>query len=396
MLSLVLQVSTTRLDQNFIKKYFKFKYFKESRIKVMFIQNIFIFMSILNSFYSKSLILLASLFLLNSCGDSGGQISKGHRDAIKIQCEDSSDPKACGIEVRKNFIEEGNEFVILEDGELDKDQIRKIKMECIRSKKFGLETYNNCLQEYKTAAINGTLFEKKFAAKPKSNIEDLEESVVYIEMVLTNYTKEQEMVYGTGSGVIINDKEIATNCHVAMAKADKKVLKYTKDELNWNINNDDLKELLWVKLLNGKNWAEAKLIKKNVNKDICILKHNPKDLFKISMKPIKKFTSFNKLKKGSFVRAMGSPGGLIGHTSTGDIQWLGTGEELDRNLGYTLLESFDKDTKFICHGAKVHSGSSGGPLFDKNGHIIGLNTLISDTACENIAVSSDHIKELIR
>ena len=53
----------------------------------------------------KSLILLGSLFL-NSCGDSGGQISKGHRDAIKIQCEDS-DPKACGIEVRKNFIEEG-------------------------------------------------------------------------------------------------------------------------------------------------------------------------------------------------------------------------------------------------------------------------------------------------
>ena len=64
---------------------------------------------------------------------------------------------------KKNFIEEGNEFVILEDGELDKDQIRKIKMECIRSKKFGLETYNNCLQEYKTAAINGTLFAKKFS-----------------------------------------------------------------------------------------------------------------------------------------------------------------------------------------------------------------------------------------
>ena len=91
-------------------------------------------MNKLNSFFIKSLILLGSLFFFNSCGDSGGQISKGHRDAIKIQCEDSSDPKACGIELRKNFIEEGNEFVILEDGELDKDQIRKIKMECIRSK----------------------------------------------------------------------------------------------------------------------------------------------------------------------------------------------------------------------------------------------------------------------
>ena len=44
------------------------------------------------------------------------------------------------------------------------------------------------------------------------------------------------------------------------------------------------------------------------------------------MKPIKKFLSFESLKKGNFVRAMGSPGGLIGHTSTGDIQWLGTAE----------------------------------------------------------------------
>ena len=38
---------------------------------------------------------------------------------------------------------------------------------------------------------------------------------------------------------------------------------------------------------------------------------------------------------------------MIGHTSTGDIQWLGTGEELDRNFSGQLLEAFDKDTKFI-------------------------------------------------
>ena len=151
----------------------------------------------------------------------------------------------------------------------------------------------------------------------KSNIEDIEESVVYIEMVLTNYTKEREMVYGSGSGVIISNKEIATNCHVALAKADKEVLKYAREELKWNTASDDLEEKIWIKLLNGEDWAEAKLTKKDVNKDICIIKHNPKDLFKVSMKPIEKFISFKKLKKGSFVRAMGSPGGLIGHTSTG-------------------------------------------------------------------------------
>ena len=38
---------------------------------------------------------------LISCGDSGGQLSKGHRDAIKIQCENSSDLKL--VVLRKNF-----------------------------------------------------------------------------------------------------------------------------------------------------------------------------------------------------------------------------------------------------------------------------------------------------
>ena len=59
--------------------------------------------------------LILPLLLLISCGDSGSQLSKGHRDAIKIQCEDSSDPKACGLEVRQNFLEDGNEFIILDD-----------------------------------------------------------------------------------------------------------------------------------------------------------------------------------------------------------------------------------------------------------------------------------------
>ena len=47
--------------------------------------------------------LVLPLFLIISCGDSGSQLSKGHKDAIKNQCKDSSDPKACALEVRKNL-----------------------------------------------------------------------------------------------------------------------------------------------------------------------------------------------------------------------------------------------------------------------------------------------------
>ena len=128
------------------------------------------------------------------------------------------------------------------------------------------------------------------------------------------------MPLGSGSGVIITKKEIATNCHVAMVGASDEVIDKLL-ELKWN--PDDLRKIIWIKTINGKDWAEAKLIKENVKKDVCIIEHQPKDLFKVSMKPVKDLISFKKLKKGSFVRAMGSPGGMIGHTSTGDIQWLG-------------------------------------------------------------------------
>ena len=343
---------------------------------------------------NKLLLLLIPLFLI-SCGDNDGgviKLTKGHRDAIKIQCEDSSNKEACNSEVRANFISDGNDYANF--GNLTKDQIESVKWNCNRSRKYGLVAYNECLEKFINKAEGGTLFDEQIAKKPKNNIEKLEQSVVYIEMVLTNYTKKQDLTFGSGSGVIISNKEIATNCHVAMAEPDAKDLDFAKKDLKWNLKNDKIEELLWIQLLNGKDWAEAKLIKKNEKKDICIIKHNPKELFKVAMKPIKEFSSFDSLKKGNFVRAMGSPGGLIGHTSTGDIQWLGTAEAMSRNFP-NILEGFDKDTKFIVHGAKIHSGSSGGPLFDDDGNIIGLNTLISDTAAENIAVSADHIKDLL-
>ena len=339
--------------------------------------------------FFKNIIIFTLFFILSSCGDSGDEkVSKGHRDAIKIQCEDSSDPKACGLEVRQNFLEEGNEFVILDDEELTKDQINKIKFECVRQKKYGLETYNNCLQEYKTAALDGKLFEKKFAAKPKSNINKLEQSTVYIEVVYANFEVNKEYIFGSGSGVIISDKDIVTNCHVAMAENEKAL-----NETGWN--KSDVKKMIWIKTISGEDWAEARLVKKDPTNDVCIVRHNPVEQFSIKMKPITKFGSFKKLKKGQFVRAMGSPQGLIGHTSEGSVEWFGKAEN-SGSFSKWITENYSKDTKIIVHSAKIHSGSSGGPLFDKDGYIIGLNTFgVPDTVAENVAISADHIKELL-
>ena len=100
-----------------------------------------------------------------------------------------------------------------------------------------------------------------------------------------------------------------------------------------------------------------------------------------------KIIKFENLKRGDFVRSLGTPQGMEGHSAQGEIQYLGTAAETATGLEYA------KDTKVINHSADIAPGSSGGPLFDKNGYLIGLNTFGDDKF--NFAVSADHIKELL-
>ena len=329
-------------------------------------------------------------FLLISCGDNDGatsKLTKGHRDAIKIQCEDASNKEACNQEVRANFVSDGNEYA--DFSELTKDQIESVKWNCNRSRKYGLVAYNECLEKFINKALNGDLFDEDIAEKkPKNNIERLEHSTVYIEVAYLNKKIKKEYTFTSGSGVIISDKDIITNCHVVMADN----LDFLK-KAKWK--TEDVEKKIWIKTINGKDWAEAKLRKKNEKKDICLVRHKPAEQFSIKMSPITKLGSFNKIKKGQFVRAMGSPEGLIGYTSEGSVQWIGTAENAG-SFSDAIKKGYDQDTKLIIHGAKIAPGSSGGPLFDNDGNIIGINTLgFENTAAEYIAISADHIKDLL-
>ena len=342
-------------------------------------------LNIKNTFLCKNVIrvfFILSFFFIFSCGnDSDEAVSKGHRDAIALQCQDDPDKKLCGLEVRKEFLEDDNEYVTFD--ELNKDQKRRVKMECVRTKKYGLVAYNNCLMEYHQAALDGNLTQTLITKKPETNIEKLEQSVVFIFVEEYNHVTEKSTALGGGSGVIVSNNFIATNCHVALLA-------------EGGNQTADIKRYIWVKNIGPNSedkWALATIDKKNIKNDICIIKNQPVEKMFFEMKPITKFVKFNKLRKGAYVRAMGSPGGLIGHTSDGSINWLGKAKDVPR----LPPDIIDPDTKIIVHGAKIAKGSSGGPLFDKNGYIIGLNTLgLDDSAIENIAVSADHIRELLR
>jgi serine protease Do len=80
--------------------------------------------------------------------------------------------------------------------------------------------------------------------------------------------------------------------------------------------------------------------------------------------PFLTFGDSGKMRVGDWVLAIGNPFGLPGSTSAGIVS------ALDRNIS---SGSYDD---FIQTDATINRGNSGGPLFDMNGNVIGVNSAI--------------------
>ena len=325
-------------------------------------------------FFYKTIIkilFILSFFFIFACGDNGGsKTSKGHRGAIKFECESSANEKVCGLEVIENFLEEGHEFATFE--ELNKDQEKIVKIKCVTAKKFGLISYNNCLEGLITSCLDGICAQPDIKP-PVGPIEELERSTVVIAI----YEKKSEdniVWVGGGSGIIVGKRLIATNCHVAL------------------VSLEEPNRALFVKNINKENFASATIYKKKEKYDVCILKKEGNEEFKLSMVPIKKCVRFDKLARGNYVRTIGTPQGLEGHSAVGTINYLGRAGV----SGSTVYGEYEiaEDTKIINHDATIAPGSSGGPLFDKNGYLIGMNTF--GDGILNFSISCDHMKDLLK
>jgi serine protease Do len=138
-----------------------------------------------------------------------------------------------------------------------------------------------------------------------------------------------------GSGFIINKNgTIITNNHV--------------------INNA---EDILVRV--GDKDYKAKIIGSDPYADIAVLKIESKDVFK----PVK-FGNSNKARVGDWVIAIGNPFGLGGTVTSGIIS------ARNRDINLTRYDDF------IQTDASINQGNSGGPLFNLNGDVIGVNTAI--------------------
>ena len=140
-----------------------------------------------------------------------------------------------------------------------------------------------------------------------------------------------------GSGFIIDKKGIVvTNNHVIQGAED-----------------------IFISV-NGSKEYKAKVIGKDPYMDLAVLEIIESDQNFIPVK----FGDSDGARIGDWVIAIGNPFGLGGTVTSGIIS------ARNRSIGLSRYEDY------IQTDASINSGNSGGPLFDMNGNVIGINTAI--------------------
>jgi len=148
----------------------------------------------------------------------------------------------------------------------------------------------------------------------------------------------QRMVSSLGSGFVIDGKEglVVTNNHV-IADADEIIINFS----------------------DGSKLKVDKVLGRDAKTDLALLKVTPKKPL-----PDVKFGPSSVLKVGDWVMAIGNPFGLGGSVTVGII----SAKQRDINSG-----PYDD---YLQTDAAINKGNSGGPLFNMDGEVIGVNTAI--------------------
>jgi serine protease Do len=149
-------------------------------------------------------------------------------------------------------------------------------------------------------------------------------------------TPQERKSAALGSGFIIDEKGIVvTNNHVIQ----------------------DAEDI--IVRVNGDQEFKAKVIGADPLSDIAVLQLETKEKFT----PVA-FGDSDKARIGDWVIAIGNPFGLGGTVTSGIIS------ARNRSIGLSRYEDY------IQTDASINSGNSGGPLFDMNGDVVGINTAI--------------------
>lgn len=175
-----------------------------------------------------------------------------------------------------------------------------------------------------------------------------EQSVVTIEV----YDDKEELI-SQGSGFIVANQLVATNFHVISGGVKAKVVTAT-----------------------GQKFDLAGVVAYDDYLDVALLKPVVRTGF-----PSLTLASFDKVRQGQSVVAIGSPLGFQNSISDGIVS------------AKQVFEDETGSVKVIQTTASITFGSSGGPLMNMNGEVIGLNSFGIEKL--NFAISSDYIINLL-
>ncbi len=158
-------------------------------------------------------------------------------------------------------------------------------------------------------------------------------SVVHIEAIVKVNDRRNQV---TGSGVIASaEGEILTNHHVV-----------------------EHAEQVTVTIPGRKGKVEAEVVGSDKQTDIALLRIEPEGELAVA-----EFGSAEDLRVGQWVLAIGNPYGLDGTVSFGIVSAKGRNLEIPHLLN-----------DFIQTDAMIDRGSSGGPLVDLDGRVVGINS----------------------
>jgi len=149
---------------------------------------------------------------------------------------------------------------------------------------------------------------------------------------------------------------------------------------------------LKIRLMDGRTFV-PEIEKRDKDRDIAIIRIGVFNNSYLDFAPV------DQLNVGDKVFALGSPEGLEFSASEGIVSGIREFEELGVGNG------FDDDLLLIQTDAAITRGNSGGPLIDKKGQIVGINSfslgysirgssLFLDTEGVNFAIASDEARDI--
>jgi S1-C subfamily serine protease len=196
---------------------------------------------------------------------------------------------------------------------------------------------------------------------------DVSPSVVNVDTLRIQrrgYAGQSEQAVGTGSGFVWDDKgRIVTNFHVV-----RDTLQITSEGAVSIRSTATVR----VALATGKTW-DAELVGIAPDNDLSVLQIKaPPD----SLKPIPVGSS-NDLEVGQTVYAIGNPFGQSLTFTHGIVS------ALDREIQSATDRPI---TGVIQTDASLNPGNSGGPLLDREGRLIGVNTAITSPSGGNVGI----------